>query len=107
MTPGDYVTVTVSDMGGGMPEHVRARIFEPFFTTKALGQGSGLGLSMVHGFVRQSGGHTSVERTMDEGTSIALHLPRGAGYHVLEAAPCRGGSAAATWRRRGGRGVLD
>jgi len=75
---GEYVSFKVRDSGLGMTADVLARAFEPFFTTKQQGKGSGLGLSMVYGFVKQSGGHLSVESQLGYGTSIELHLPAAA-----------------------------
>ena len=73
--PGPYASVIVSDTGSGMKPEVAAKAFEPFFTTKPVGQGTGLGLSMVHGFVLQSGGHVSLESEIGIGTAIRLLLP--------------------------------
>lgn len=72
---GDHVQIDVTDTGSGMSPEVVARAFEPFFTTKEVGRGSGLGLSMVYGFVRQSSGHVEIQSAPDEGTSVRLYLP--------------------------------
>ncbi len=74
--PGSYVAIEVTDTGAGMPPDVLDRVFEPFFTTKPLGQGTGLGLSMLYGFIRQSGGQVRVRSALDEGTTFRLLLPR-------------------------------
>lgn len=73
---GDCVLVSVGDTGAGMDEATRARVFEPFFTTKDVGKGSGLGLSMVYGFVTQSKGRIDIETALGEGTKVRLYLPR-------------------------------
>jgi len=76
LPPGDYVRISVSDNGQGMPAEIKQRVFEPFFTTKEAGRGTGLGLSMVYGFVKQSGGHVAIESEVSRGTAVQILLPR-------------------------------
>ncbi|MEA2756017.1 MAG: hypothetical protein QOJ54_2306, partial [Aliidongia sp.] len=76
LTPGDYVMISVTDIGTGMLPAIAAKAFDPFFTTKVSGQGSGLGLSQVYGFSKQSGGHASIETAIGMGTTVRLYLPR-------------------------------
>jgi len=76
LEPGDYVLVSVSDTGIGMSSETIAKAFEPFFTTKPIGQGTGLGLSMIYGFAKQSRGHVRIESVLGQGTTVRLYLPR-------------------------------
>jgi CheY-like chemotaxis protein len=82
---GDYVVLSVTDTGIGMTPEVRERVMEPFFTTKAPGTGSGLGLSMIFGFAKQSGGHLDIESAPGQGTTVRLYLPRALGQEITEA----------------------
>ncbi|PWC29869.1 hybrid sensor histidine kinase/response regulator [Teichococcus aestuarii] len=103
LPPADYVRLTVADTGSGMDAATLAKVFEPFFTTKPLGGGTGLGLSMVYGFARQSGGQVRIDSVPGEGTAVHLYLPRHG-----EAAPQAPPAAAAGLppARPGRRGTL-
>ena len=85
--PGQYLSLCVSDTGSGMPPDVVARAFDPFFTTKPLGQGTGLGLSMIYGFARQSGGQVRIYSEVGQGTMICIYLPRHYGPEEATEAP--------------------
>jgi CheY-like chemotaxis protein len=86
MVAGEYVTIRVSDSGIGMPPEVVARAFDPFFTTKPLGQGTGLGLSMIYGFAKQSGGQVRITSEIGDGATVGIYLPRHRG-EIQEDAP--------------------
>ncbi|QHG86808.1 PAS domain-containing protein [Xanthomonas cucurbitae] len=83
---GDYVCLGVQDTGTGMTAEVMAKVFEPFFTTKPIGQGTGLGLSMIYGFTRQSGGHVRIDSVVGVGTTMSVYLPRVIGARSQEVA---------------------
>ena len=90
---GEYVAISVTDTGSGMTKDVLAKAFEPFFTTKEIGKGSGLGLSQVLGFAKQSGGGMRIESRVGEGTSVKVYLPRSAVTDVLEVVSVSVGAA--------------
>jgi signal transduction histidine kinase/CheY-like chemotaxis protein len=87
LEPGQYVTVCVSDTGTGIDKATLARVFDPFFTTKPIGQGTGLGLSMVYGFARQSNGHVRIYSEVGQGTMVCIYLPRHLGAEEAEPVP--------------------
>ncbi len=96
LPPGQYLSLCVSDTGTGMSPDVIARAFDPFFTTKPIGQGTGLGLSMVYGFARQSGGQTRIYSEVGQGSTMCIYLPRHSGSEeVLDALVERGLAARA------------
>ncbi|MBF6039126.1 response regulator [Pseudomonas sp. P154a] len=84
LLPGDYVVLRVTDTGCGMPESTISRAFDPFFTTKPIGQGTGLGLSMIYGFSKQSNGHVTIHSEVGHGTSVSVFLPRYSGGDQAE-----------------------
>jgi hypothetical protein len=102
LAPGDYICVAVTDTGTGMSAEVAARAFDPFFTTKPIGQGTGLGLSMIYGFARQSNGHAMIDSKPGQGTSVRLYLPR----HHSSAAAGLASAAATAGRFATGETVL-
>ncbi len=95
--PGDYVALSVADTGSGMAPDVIVRAFDPFFTTKPTGQGTGLGLSMIYGFVVQSGGHVRLRSEVGQGTTVTIYLPRrlGANISIVESNTTASSPAAA------------
>ncbi len=97
MVPGDYVALVVSDSGTGMAPEIVGKAFEPFFTTKPLGQGTGLGLSMIYGFIKQTKGYIHIDSAPGDGTTVFLYLPR----HVGEIESVRDNSHATPQARQG------
>jgi CheY-like chemotaxis protein len=89
VNPGNYVMIAVSDSGEGIPASLLEKVFEPFYTTKDVGKGSGLGLSMVYGFVKQSNGHIKIYSEEGHGTTVKLYLPQATG--VADALPAEAG----------------
>ena len=89
LDPGQYLSICVTDTGTGMTPQVKARAFDPFYTTKPMGEGTGLGLSMIYGFARQSGGQVRIYTEVGEGTTLCIYLPRHYGDAQAEDAPVR------------------
>ncbi|WP_353474301.1 response regulator [Salipiger sp. H15] len=101
---GDYVCISVADTGAGMSEELIDRAFEPFFTTKPLGEGTGLGLSMVYGFAQQSGGAAKIRSRLGEGTVVSLYLPRS--FEAQEEVPDAAGAETGGSRPVPGKTIL-
>ncbi|SAI34781.1 two-component hyrid sensor and regulator [Bordetella ansorpii] len=93
LLPGQYVRISLGDTGTGIPPELLGKVFEPFFTTKDIGVGTGLGLSQVYGFVKQSGGHVRIDSTLGTGTTVHLYLPRQNTAGLPEAEPLHDGQA--------------
>ncbi|HMK80173.1 MAG TPA: ATP-binding protein [Xanthobacteraceae bacterium] len=106
IAPGQYVMVAVSDSGSGMTQEVMNRAFDPFFTTKPTGVGTGLGLSQVYGFVKQSGGHIRIYSEVGEGTTIKLYFPRLIGEPAIPAWSAREAALAPSANANGSETVL-
>ncbi len=100
--PGDYVKLAITDTGKGIQPAVLERVFEPFFSTKPIGQGTGLGLSQVYGFVKQTGGHVQIQSEPGRGTTVELYLPRAVPEHIALPAP----QAVAEVPRHAGMGTI-
>ena len=98
---GDYVMIAISDTGEGMAPELLDKVFEPFFTTKEVGKGSGLGLSMVYGFVKQSNGHIKIYSEVGHGTTVKLYLPHAVGFAPADTVVKSGGDP-----ERGGETIL-
>ena len=103
VAPGEYVCIDVIDTGTGMTPDVMARAFDPFFTTKPTGQGTGLGLSMIYGFARQSDGYVKIASEVGQGTTVSLYLPR---HDAVEDVPANAEQAAPAHHRARGQTVL-
>ena len=95
IAPGEFVMIAVADTGHGIPADIRDRVFEPFFTTKGIGRGTGLGLSMVYGFARQTGGTVKIESEEGCGTVVRLYLPRSVGHAATMPKPAHAPSLSA------------
>ncbi len=106
LIPGEYVAVSVSDNGAGMPVSVISRAFEPFYTTKPIGQGTGLGLSMVYGFVKQAGGDARIYSELGSGTTITLYLPRDVSGNAMEPVSPRAPATYAHTHTHSGESIL-